>query len=131
MAAKLIDVFNMMFRSGYDKMNDEDKRLNFFIFNRYLSKKYPEQALLLNKKGMDGVVCMDIWHHFMKGEPYPSFFWSKGNGKEKRVIMEKEFKTLLRYFNIKSSDLDYLIKNHFDFVKEELLYLNKLQKENK
>ena len=54
--AELIDVFKAMMRRGsWDKITVEEKEKNFFIFNRYFSKMYPEQAQLLNLKNIDKV----------------------------------------------------------------------------
>lgn len=125
--AELIDVFNAMIKRGnWSAITEEDKNKNFFIFNRYFSKRYPEQAQLLNLKNIDKVVGMELWHQFMKNEPYPKFFFSKSDTKDKYVLTKKEYKMLLVSLKVKPDDLDYLIEKHFDFVKEELSYLKKV-----
>lgn len=128
--AKLIDVANAMFRNKqeWSKINDEDKITNFFIFNRFFSKKYPEKSQLLNLKNIDKVSSMNLWYHFMMNEPYPNFFWSKGS-KEKSILPIKDMNLLMRKLKIKRIDLDYLLENHFDFIKEELKYYNSLEKQ--
>lgn len=125
--AELIDVFNAMTKNrGWSDISNEDKEKNFFIFNRYFAKKYPEKSQLLNTKNIDKVMAMELWYHFIQNEPYPRWFWSKGNKAEKSEISAKEFKSLLTLLMVKPDDLDYLIKNHFDFIKEELSYIKKL-----
>lgn len=125
--AELIDVFNAMIKRGnWEAITVEEKEKNFFIFNRYFSKRYPEQAQLLNLKNIDKVVGMELWHQFMKNEPYPKFFFSKSDTKDKYVLTKKEYKMLLVSLKVKPDDLDYLIEKHFDFVKEELSYLKKV-----
>jgi hypothetical protein len=125
--AELIDVFKAMMRRGsWDKITVEEKEKNFFIFNRYFSKMYPEQAQLLNLKNIDKVVGMELWYQFMKTEPYPDWFWSKSEKSDKPVLALKDYKMLLVSLNVKPDDLDYLIEKHYEFVKEELLYLKKV-----
>lgn len=125
--AELIDVFNAMTKDrGWEDIKDEDKEKNFFIFNRYFSKRYQEKSQLLNLKNIDKVMAMELWYQFMKKEPYPRWFWSKGDKAIKAEVAKKDYKELLILLKIKSEDLDYLIKNHYDFIKEELAYLKKL-----
>ena len=129
------DIFKK-FYSKKDKewysISDEDKELSFFIFNRYLSKKYVDKAQFFNsnKEFIDKALCMDIWYEFMKTQPYPSWFWSKPKSSEKSKITNKEFISLQKHLQMKDIDLKYLIDNYFDFVKEELKYLKKLEKQN-
>jgi hypothetical protein len=125
--AELIDVFKAMMRKGsWEKITVEEKEKNFFIFNRYFSKVYPEQAQLLNLKNIDKVVGMELWYQFMKTEPYPDWFWSKSEKSDKPILAPKDYKMLLVSLKVKPDDLDYLIEKHFDFVKEELSYLKKV-----
>ena len=128
--AELIDVFNTMIKRGnWSAITEDDKNKNFFIFNRYFSKMYPEQAQLLNLKNIDKVVGMELWYQFMKNEPYPKFFFFILDTKDKYVLTKKEYKMLLVSLKIKPDDLDYLIEKHFDFIKEELSFLIKLYKQ--
>jgi hypothetical protein len=76
---------------------------------------------------------MDLWYSFMKGKPqtngYPNWFWSKIEKVEKSKIPNIDYKLLLQKLKIKDLDLDYLIENHFDFIKDELNYYKKLEKQ--
>lgn len=127
--AELIDVANAMFKNKRDWVNitDEDKEKFFFIFNRYFSKMYPEKSQLLNLKNINKVSSMDLWYYFMMNKPYPKWFWSKST-KEKPIIPDKDFKLLMRKLNLKDLDVEYLIENHFDFIKEELKYFKDIEK---
>ena len=73
-------------------------------------------------------MAMDTWYYFMMNEPYPKDFWSKSE-KEKSELSDKEFKMLLKHLSIKREDIEYLIRNYPDFLKEELEYLKKREKE--
>lgn len=126
-------VGNAMFYKKRDWVNvpDEEKESCFFIFNRYFAKKYPEKAQLLNLKTINKVTAMNLWYQFMLDKPYPNWFWSKSDKAEKSVISDKDYKLLLQKLKIKDLDLDYLIMNHFEFIKEELKYYKSIEKENK
>lgn len=118
----------MFYKKDWDKIPDEEKESCFFIFNRYFSKKYPEMSQLLNNKTIDKVAAMDLWYHFMKDKPYPKWFWSKSKSIEKPKVPNKDFQLLLQRLNLKKTDIDYLIENHYDFVKEEIKYWKSLEK---
>jgi hypothetical protein len=125
----LLAVANAMFknRNNWIFVSTKQKEKWFFIINRNFSKKYPQKAQLLNLKTIDKATAMDIWHAFMKTQPYPEWFWSKSPKMEKD-LPEKEYKGLLRHLRLKESDLDYLIDRFPEVVKEELAYLKKLDK---
>ena len=124
--AELIDVFNAMIKRGnWEAITEDDKNKNFFIFNRYFSKRYTEQAQLLNLKNIDKVVGMELWYQFIKNEPYPDWFWSKSEKSDKPVLAPKYYRMLLVSLKVKPDDLDYLIEKHYEFIKEELSYLKK------
>ncbi len=130
--AEITDIARAIFqkRSEWSNITDEDKIKWFFIFNRYFSKIYPDKAQLLNLKNIDKVMAMDIWYHFMKTEPYPDNFWSK-TPKVEKDIPDKDWKMLKKHLKVKEEDLDYLINKFPDFIKEELSYSKKLEKEFK
>lgn len=127
--AELIDIFNSIAKkSGWNKITDEEKEKFFFIFNRYFAKKYPDKAQLLNLKNINKVSALDLWYNFMQTEPYPKWFWSKSDKADKPDVSEKDFNLLVLKLKIKKEDLEYLIDNHFDFIKEELKYFKSLEK---
>lgn len=116
----------------YNKNNwvdipDEEKEGCFFIFNRYFSKRYPELSQLLNLKSVDKVVAMDLWYTFMSKKPYPKWFWSKSESLEKPKITKKDLELLIKKLEIKESDINYLVDNHSDFIKEEIKYWNSIE----
>lgn len=129
--AELIDVFNAMLKNKRDwvKITSDDKEKFSFIFNRYFSKKYIEQAALMNIKGIDKVLVMDLWYNFMLTQPFPKWFWSKSEKVDKPKITEKEFKMLTIKLKVKPDDINYLIDKHPEFIKDELDYYKKLEKQ--
>ena len=116
-------------RNNWKYVSIQQKEKWFFIINRNMSKRFPQQSQFLNNKNIDKSIGMDLWFEFMKTQPYPKWFWSKPKEeKTKDDISEKEFKRLLSYLEIKSEELDFLIKHHKDEVIEELEYLKKTDK---
>jgi hypothetical protein len=129
--AELIDVANAMFRNknGWHKITDDDKNKFFFIFNRYFAKRFPDKSQLLNLKVIDKVSALDLWYNFMLDKSYPNWFWSKSEKIEKPNISEKDFNLLFNKLKAnKKEDLEYLIENHFEFIKDELKYYKSLEK---
>lgn len=129
--AELIDVFNAMLKNKREwvKITSDDKEKFSFIFNRYFSKKYIEQAAFMNIKGIDKVLVMDLWYNFMLTQPFPKWFWSKSEKVDKPKITEKEFKMLTIKLKVKPDDINYLIDKHPEFIKDELDYYKKLEKQ--
>ena len=128
----LLGIFNAMVKNkkDWEFVTDKQKEEFCFIINRYFSKKYTEQAFLVNTKGMDKALTMDLWYSFMLNQPYPAWFWSKSEKAEKADITEKEFKSLISRFKVKPEDIKYLINKHPDFIKEELTWIKKMEKGN-
>lgn len=129
--ANLKLIADAMFTSKvkWEDISDEEKELSFFVFNRYFAKKYPHLSQLLNLKTIDKLSAMDLWYHYFRNKPYPQWLWSKSESKTKSEITEKDFKLLLDKMKIKDIDLEYLIDNHLDIIKEELKYFKNLEKQ--
>lgn len=129
--AELIDVFNAMLKNRKDwvKITDDEKIKYSFIFTRYFSKKYVDKSNYMNLKGMDKVLVMDLWYYFMLKEPFPKWFWSKSDKVDKTEMPEKDFKLLLIKLKVKPDDIIYLIDKHPEFIKDELAYYKKLEKQ--
>jgi hypothetical protein len=128
----LLAISNVIFRNreNWKFVTDEQKLKWFFIINRNLSKKFPEKAQLLNLKSIDKITAMNLWYQFMLNQPYPNWFWSKSDKGDKSEISDKDYKIILQRLKIKDIDLDYLIKNHINFIKEELIYIKKQINQN-
>lgn len=129
--AELIDVFNAMLKNKKDWVNitDDDKIKYSFIFTRYFSKRYVDKAYLMNIKDIDKVLVMDLWYNFMLKEPFPRWFWSKSEKNDKPIITDKELKSLIMKLKVKPEDISYLIDKHPEFIKEELDYIKKIEKQ--
>jgi hypothetical protein len=114
---------------NWEDLPDEEKETSFFVFNRYFAKKYPELSQLLKLKTIDKLAAMDLWYYYFRNKPYPQWLWSKSETQSKSDISEKEFKLLQEKLKLKDLDLQYLIDNHLDIIKEELKYFKNLEKQ--
>jgi len=117
-------------KSQYTYLTNEDKEKFFFIFNRYMSKKYPIQAQFFNKPNIDKASAMDIWFQFLSKEiRVPFWFW---RGKTKKTTPKtKDWKILQEYYNGELSVDDILLLEEFDInaMKDELKRIKKINKE--
>jgi len=130
----ILAVSNCIFRTPahWIYVTDEMKKKYFFIFNRYMSKKYPEQAQLLNDKLLDEIAGMNLIYAFLSKKPYPKWFWSKSEKKaEKALFSAKDLVSLQQKFELKDAELDLLITYHLDEIKEELKYMKSLSEQDK
>jgi hypothetical protein len=78
----LVDIYFYK-KKDWSSVTNQDKESLFFIFNRYMAKKYPKQAQFFNDKSIDKATAMDVWFMFLKSEVrVPIWFW-KGPTKRK------------------------------------------------
>ena len=127
----ILSISKAMFqnRGDWESVTDELKDKYFFIFNRYLSKKYPKEAQLINNKLINKSIGLDLWYYFMIDKPYPKWFWSKSNKLELDGISDKDFKLLMEKLNLnKSDDLIYLVNNFSEIIQDELTFYKKINK---
>lgn len=127
----LLAISKVMFtnRDNWKWVTPEQKEEFFFIFNRYFSKKYPQKAQLLNDKGIDKVMAMDIWFSFIENEPYPKWFWSKSNtNKIAKDLKPEENRYLLMNYDLKQEELDLIIRFHNEEFTEEIKYIRNANK---
>lgn len=130
---KLADVVNYLLkdRHKYKTIPVKDKENSFFIINRFLSKKFPEQAQKFNKKNIDKSLALDLWFLFLRHEKRNEifkWFWSKVPNKPNKKLSEADSKLLLSKFEIRKEDIDMLVMYHMDFIEEELKYFKELKK---
>lgn len=138
--ANLSEIVNCLFvkRSEYKNISVDDKEKNFFIINRYMSKKYTNVAQSLNTKGLSKETCLDMW--FMLS-PWkldykqlfypPKFFWSKSeiNTKSSKHFAKNDIELLLEYYSdMRIEDFDFLYKYYNELIMDELKYLKEINK---
>lgn len=131
---KLKDVVNCLLkdRHEYKNITIKDKEKNFFIINRFLSKKFPEQSQRFNKKNIDKSLALDLWFLYLRHKKRNNifnWFWSKVPKNTNKEFSDSEYKLLMLKLEIRKEDLDILIMYHMDFLKEELKYFKELKKQ--
>lgn len=131
----LLAVFNTLSkdRNNWKYVTSEQKEKFFFIINRNLSKIYPNISLLLNNKNISKIDALDLWFYYLSNissYDYVKKFWSKDTNlvvDKKDTISKKDYSILLEKLELKTSDLDFLVKYFESNVKEESKYLNKIK----
>jgi hypothetical protein len=128
---KLKDVVNYLLkdRHKYKTLSVKAKEDNFFIINRFLSKKFPEQAQKFNNKKIDKSLALDLWFLYLRHQKRSEifrWFWSKVPKTEK-TFTDSEVKLLMNKLQIRKEDLEILKMYHMDFLKEELKYFKELK----
>lgn len=60
---KLFDFVKIMFtkNSNYNSIKEQTKRRHHFMINRFFSIKFPTNAQLFNKNGINGAAVVDSW----------------------------------------------------------------------
>lgn len=108
----LAQVVNILFRLKHQwtQVDDESKKAAFFIINRYLAKKYPNNAHFLNNKGFDESVALEIWFiHQRQTNKTPDWFWAKPELKKfSKIEFDQIDDKILENFKTEiQDDLDY------------------------
>lgn len=127
----LLSISKVIFqnRNNWKFVTNDMKEKYFFIFNRYFSKKYPNESQLINHKSINKSIGLDLWFYFMKDKEYPKWFWSKSKFDKSSDLPEIDFRLLMIKLNLdKDDDLQYLINNFPEVIKEELEFYKTKQK---
>jgi hypothetical protein len=130
--SNILEISKTMFtnKEHWKFVTDEQKEQFFFIFNRYFSKRYPELGQLLNDKQIDKSIGMDLWFDFMKDKPYPQWFWSKSKKATQSDGDQSLIEELRKSNNLTNQEMDFILLNYSDEVKEEINYLKQIKNGN-
>lgn len=123
-------IVNIIFtnKKDWSKLNDQDKETFFFIFNRYMSKKFPKQAQFFNDKSIDKATAMDVWFSFLQKETrLPIWFW-RGPTKKKDPTI-KDWKVVLDFWECSKDDIYLLCEMFPKELKEEIKRIQKINLE--
>lgn len=89
------DIITLMFTNinEFNNLSDAILDKNFFIINRVFSIKYPMQACVFNKLGINTAHVVRAWSRFATAkEGYgrvPYFVYTKGAKKSKETVVKK------------------------------------------
>ncbi len=115
-------------KKNWDKIEDSDKESLFFIFNRFMSKKYPKQAQYFNDRNIDKATSFDIWFQYLKKEVrIPYWFW-KGPTKKKDPEI-KDWQVVRDFYEMDIKDVYLLCELFPTEFKEEIKRINLINKE--
>lgn len=116
-------------KNRYNELSNKDKDNLFFIFNRYMAKKYPKQSEFFNKKSVDKATAMDIWFTFLQKEKNVPFWFWRGSTKKKDPSV-KDWKIFLDFYKdeINIKDMYLLCELFEDQVKNEIKRIKTLNK---
>jgi hypothetical protein len=86
-------------KTSYLSLTDNDKESLFFIFNRYMAKKYPLHANAFNKKGVYTPLALDVWFNFFSKQPnkFPEWFFKKKDNNKNNVFKIDGFNEIESY----------------------------------
>ena len=115
-------------KRNWNEISDNDKDSLFFIFNRYMGKKYPKQAQFFNTKNIDKAASMDIWFAYLKNEVrVPKWFWLGPTKKKSPVI--KDWQIVQDFWELSLTDIHLLCELFPDDFKQEIKRIDKINKE--
>lgn len=114
-------------RSWVD-VTDADKEAFFFIFNRFMAKKYPEQANTFNTKGVDKASAMDVWFEALRKDTYPPPCFWRGPTKRKDPPI-KEWQVVQDFWKVGLDDMYLLCEMFPKDVKAEIARLKLINEE--
>lgn len=117
-------------KKNWGTLTNADKESMFFIFNRFMGKKYPKQSQYFNDKAIDKATAMDIWFMFLKNEiRTPQWFWK---GPTKRIDPPiKDWKVVQDFYEMNLEDIYFMCEIFPDEFKEEIKRINKINLELK
>lgn len=91
---KLFDFIKIMFtrQSDYKKVLNHNKKRHHFMINRFFSIKYPTNAQLFNKNGINGNVVIDSWSMVAsRFSSVPMWIYTKTKKPAKVKIDKKQY----------------------------------------
>jgi len=115
-------------KNDWKKISDNDKEQLFFIFNRYMSKKYPKQAQFFNVKNIDKATAMDIWFLQLKKETrLPVWFWPGPTKRKDPPI--KDWQIIQDFWKLSINDIYILCDMFPEDVKLEIKRIQLINQE--
>jgi hypothetical protein len=77
-------------------------------------------------------MAFDAWYYFLYDKPYPKTYWTKSPKLIKDdELSEKERILLVKYYDIRVEDIDYLLQWFPKTIKDDLKWLMEIEKQNK
>ena len=132
---KLFDYIKVFFENQeeYNKINDLQKAKHYFMLNRFMSIKYPIQALGFSNMRINGSAVSDCWHIVANQyKRVPGWIFTKTKSQTSKVAQYEPDDDVLAFYLKRTmlSDKDYtfLKKMYPEELKVELKALEKQMK---
>lgn len=119
-------------KNTYTYINDKEKEMFFFPFNRYMARALPDNAEALNKNGIDTAEAMNLWFNYAQRTTLiPTWFYPKiKKNKKSNSVLDNyiELDSMDKYIieNFYSDEIDKEIKRIDD--NEKSIHVKKLKR---
>lgn len=132
----LFDILNALFinKDIIKNLTYESAKQNIFMINRRLAIKYPLQAQLFNRGGMNPKDVVMCWSDFLYAGSVPRWIYTPGAAKTKSSVkdlvnQEPVLKRFRTYYSLSKRELDSCIKLFPAETEAELKAFVKFEKE--
>jgi hypothetical protein len=122
----LNDVMDGLFsdQSLIFNMTKQAKRDVFFIVNRRIAARYPEQCSVFNTLTVNEADVIDYWSDFLNGQRKPGWLYLKWKASSATLKEEKVSQSLVEkycnHYNISKKDFAYALEKFPEETKDEL-----------
>ena len=131
-----ITLANIIFKDKdkYKFITDEEKEDSFFMLNRKFSYKYLRKTQFFNNKKINKSSSLDIWYQifYKTTNGTPDWWWKTKQPSKNKIKSEfnnNDLNLIIDYYEIKKSDIEFLIKYYSQDLKDDIKRLKKFKNE--
>ena len=131
-----ITLANIIFKDKdkYKFITDEEKEDSFFMLNRKFAYKYLRKAQFFNNKKINKSSSLDIWYQifYKTTNGTPDWWWKTKQPSKNKIKSEfnnNDLNLIIDYYEIKKSDIEFLIKYYSQDLKDDIKRLKKFKNE--
>ncbi len=123
---KLFDFIKILFTkpNDYKKISVHNKKRHHFMINRFFAIKYPANAQLFNKNGINPIAVIDSWSLVAaRFKCVPGWIYTKTNKSKPEISSKSKYipsETTINFFMEKNEIGQREFKELEKFAKEEL-----------
>jgi len=129
-----ITLANIIFKDKdkYKFITDDEKKDAFFVLNRKFAYKDIRKAQFFNNKNIDKSSSLDIWYQIFYGTTNgtPDWWWKTKQPSKNKIKSEfnnNDINLIKDYYEIKNSDVEFLIKYYSKDLKDDIKRLKKFK----
>jgi len=131
-----ITLANIIFKDKdkYKFVSDDEKKDSFFKLNRKFAYKDLRKAQFFNNKNINPSSSLDIWYQIFYGTTNgtPDWWWKTKQPSKNKIKSEfnnNDINLIKDYYEIKNSDVEFLIKYYSQDLKDDIKRLKKFKNE--